>query len=157
MKRMYAIAVAAVALATVIAPVGALAAQTDPGTSDPNAKADFHGSIKVGRTHATLKVTYNCNAGQVLWISAKEMKNGKANKALSKEGSSKKADAWWQSHRNPITCDGQSHTATFSMDKKEPGSKGKLVNGSAWVQFCVTNGGANDLVLSAHDFVKVKA
>jgi hypothetical protein len=155
MKRTYAIAVAAVALAAVIAPVGALAAQTDPFQTDPNAKADFHGSIKVGRTHATLRVTYNCNAGQVLWISAKEMKNGKANKALSKEGSSKKADAWWQSHRNAIICDGQSHTATFSMDKKEKGSKGKLVKGSAWVQFCVTNG--QDLVLSAHDFVKVKA
>ena len=155
MKRMYALAVAAVALAAVIAPVGALAAQTDPFQTDPNAKADFHGSIKVGKRKAILRVTYSCNAGQVLWISAKEMKNGKANNALKKEGSSKKADAWWQSHRNPIICDGQSHTATFSMDKKEKGSKGKLVKGSAWVQFCVTNG--EDLVLSAHDFVKVKA
>jgi hypothetical protein len=155
MKRMYALMVAVVALAAVIAPVGALAAQTDPFQTDPNAKADFHGSIKVGKSKATLKVTYNCNAGQVLWISAKEMKNGKANKALSKEGSSKTAAAWWQSHRNAVTCDGQSHTATFSMDKKEKGSKGKLFKGSAWVQFCVTNGDA--LVLSAHDFVKVKA
>jgi hypothetical protein len=155
MKRMYALMVAVVALAAVIAPVGALAAQTDPFQTDPNAKADFHGSIKVGKSKATLKVTYNCNAGQVLWISAKEMKNGKANKALSKEGSSKTAAAWWQSHRNAVTCDGQSHTATFSMDKKEKGSKGKLFKGSAWVQFCVTNGDA--LVLSAHDFVTVKA
>jgi hypothetical protein len=155
MKRMYALMVAVVALAAVIAPVGALAAQTDPFQTDPNAKADFHGSIKVGKSKATLKVTYNCNAGQVLWISAKEMKNGKANKALSKEGSSKTAAAWWQSHRNAVTCDGQSHTATFSMDKKEKGSKGKLFKGSAWVQFCVTNGDA--LVLSAHDFVKVTA
>jgi len=155
MKRIHALAVAVVAIAVVAVPVGALAAKTDPGQTDPNAKADFLGKIKVGRTKATLQVTYSCNAGQTLWISAKEVSSGKADKALEKESSSKISAAWWQSHRNPVTCDSQPHTATFSMDKKEKGSKGALKSGKAWVQFCVTNGDA--LVLSAHDFVTVSA
>jgi hypothetical protein len=153
MKRITALAVALMAIAVVAAPVAALAAETDHQQTDPNAKANFHGKIKVGRTKATLKVTYNCNAGQVLWISAKEVSSGRAARGLTKESSSKISSAWWQSHRNPITCDSQSHTATFSMDKKEKGSKGTLKPGQAWVQFCVTNGDA--LVLSAHDFVTV--
>jgi hypothetical protein len=155
MKRIPALAAGLAALACVVAPVAAFAAKTDPTQTDPNAKADFHGQIKVGKKKATLKVTYNCNAGQVLWISAKEVKSGKKDAKLEKESSSKISAAWWQSHRNPIICDGQSHTATFTMDKKEKGSKGTLKSGYAWVQFCVTNG--NDLVLSAHDFVRIKA
>jgi hypothetical protein len=155
MKRIPALAAGLVALACVIAPVAALAAKTDPSQTDPNAKADFLGAIKVGKSKATLKVTYNCNAGQVLWISAKEVTSGKKDAALEKSSSSKVSAAWWQSHRNTITCDGQPHTATFAMDKKEKGSKGKLKHGFAWVQFCVTNG--NDLVLSAHDFVRISA
>jgi hypothetical protein len=153
MKRISALLVAPLAIAAVAAPVVAQAAKTDPTQTDPSAKADFAGTIKAGKSKATLKVTYNCNAGQTLWISAKEMANGKANKALSKESSSKISAAWWQSHRNPVTCDGTPQTATFTMDKKEKGSKGALKDGSAWVQFCVTSG--KDLVLSAHDFVKV--
>ena len=156
MKRITALAIALEAIAVVAAPVATLAAKTDPEQSDPNATATFHGKIKVGRTKATLKVTYTCNAGSVLWISAKEVSSGKADRALEKESSSKISSAWWQSHRNPVTCDSQPHTATFSMDKKEKGSKGKLKPGKAWVQFCVTNGdGPQGLVLSAHDFVTV--
>ena len=54
------------------------------------------------------------------------------------------AKAWFQSHRNPITCDGTSRTAVFTLDKVEPGSKGRLKakgkrnRGRAYIQFCVT-------------------
>jgi hypothetical protein len=96
-----------------------------------------------------------CNAGQALWVSAKQSASGRKDRRLPKEGSSKVASAWWQSHRNAFVCDTQPHTARFSIDKVEKGSKGKLKDGTAWVQFCVTNG--DDLVLSGSDWVKVRA
>jgi hypothetical protein len=148
------IALAAIAAVAAIAP---LAAQAQ-GQSDPAAKADFIGSIKAGKKKATLKVTYNCKAGQTLWVSAKQSASGKKDKNLPKEGSSKKASAWWQSHRNKFVCDEAetSHTGTFTIDKVEKGSKGTLKDGTAWVQFCVTQGDS-DLVLSASGWLPVTA
>jgi hypothetical protein len=46
-------------------------------------------------------------------------------------------------------------TAKFTIDKVEPGSKGKLKKGRAWVQFCVTQG-EETLILSKSGRVKVK-
>ena len=85
----------------------------------------------------------------------KAERSGKKDRRLPKEGSSKAASAWWQSHRNAFVCDTQPHTARFSIDKVEKGSKGRLKDGTAWVQFCVTNG--DDIVLSGSDWVKVQA
>ena len=50
------------------------------------------------------------------------------------------AAAWWQSHRGTFTCDGKRHVAWFTVDTVEPGSRGQLQKGSAWVQFCITTG-----------------
>ena len=77
---------------------------------------------------------------------------------LTKEGSSKTAAAWWESHRNRFVCNGKSHTAAFSIDTVEKGSKGKLVTGKAWVQFCVTTGKTEadtKLILSKSGWVEV--
>jgi hypothetical protein len=150
MKRAYA-AVVAAALAAAAVPIVAHAQEQ----TDPDAKAEFVGAIKVGKKKATLKVTYSCNAGQALWVSPKQSALGKKDRRLRKEGSSKAASAWWQSHRNTFVCDTQPHTARFSIDKVEKGSKGKLKDGTAWVQFCVTNG--DDLVLSGSHWVRVRA
>src|SRR4051794_28258978 len=99
-------------LLTVTAAVAALpAAAQAQQPSDPAAKATFVGKIKRSAGKATLKVTYNCNHGETLWISAKQSANGKKDARLAKEGSSKTAKTWYQSHRNKITCDGASHTA----------------------------------------------
>jgi hypothetical protein len=142
------------ALAAALA-VGALpvAAQAQSG-SDPNAKATFKGAIHPSGSKATLKVTYQCAEGEALWVSAKQTASGKKNKALEKEGSSQVAASWLESHRNKFTCDGSSHTGTFSIDTKEKGSKGALKKGTAWVQFCVTKG-EEDLILSKSAWVKV--
>ena len=150
MKRAYA-AVVAAALAAATVPMVAQAQEQ----TDPNAKAEFVGAIKAGKKRATLKVTYSCNAGQALWVSAKQSASGKKHRRLPKEGSSKVASAWWQSHRKAFVCDTQPPTARFSIDKVEKGSKGRLKDGTAWVQFCVTNG--DDIVLSGSDWVKVQA
>lgn len=128
------IAVAA-ATALTVAATPALAAQAPPAkTAKPLGSA----VIAKGKASAKLKVRYSCKSGDTLWISLKQTKSGKKSKALKKGGSSKTAAAWWESHRNKITCDGKNHTKRFTVDKKEKGSKGTLRSGFAWLQFCVT-------------------
>lgn len=134
------IATAAVAaLAVGVAPVGAGA--QDGGTAQPGATVV---SKKVNRnkkgTKATLKVRYTCSQATHLWVSLKQTKNGKKDDALKGEGSSQIAATWLDSHRNKFTCDGKPHTQRFTVDKVEPGKKGKLRKGYAWLQFCLTYG-----------------
>jgi hypothetical protein len=145
-------ALAATALAVAATP--ALAAEQGA----PAKSATPLGKVSVAKKSATLKVRYSCKSGETLWISLKQSKDGKKDPALKKEGSSKAAAAWWQSHRNPIKCDGKKHTKTFTVDKVEPGSKGKLKKGQAWLQFCVTKGEGEDaaLTVSVAKWVAVK-
>jgi hypothetical protein len=146
---------AAVAAFAVYLPLAALGAG-----SDPTAKAEFVGAIEVAGKSASLQVRYQCSSGENLWVSAKETKSGVSATKLMKEGSSKVSAAWWESHRNKFACNGRSHTGTFSIDTVEKGSKGALVPGSAWVQFCVTTGHTEKdtvLTLSRSGWVKVAA
>jgi hypothetical protein len=126
--------------------------------SDTQAKASFVGPIHVSGKKATLSVRYQCPKGETVWVSAKEMASGATTVKLTKEGSSKTAAAWWESHRNKFTCNGKTSTDTFVIDTVEKGSKGKLVAGKAWVQFCVTTGKTEadtKLILSKSGWVKV--
>lgn len=149
MKRTHTVALAAAVLASAVLPLAAQAKN-----ADPDAKATFLGPIDVTGKKATLEVRYNCNSGEALWVSAKESKSGKKDARLNREGSSKLASAWWQSHRNTFTCNGTPQTATVTIDKVEPGSKGALKTGVAYVQFCVTKG-QQALILSKSGWVKV--
>jgi hypothetical protein len=149
-KRSAALGLAALAVA--VTPVAAMGQEQQ--ATPPAKTAKPIGKVKrVGKKAAKLKVRYSCKTGSALWISLKQAKAGKKDAALKKEGSSKAAAAWLQSHSNPIVCDGASHTATFTVDKKEQG-KGKLVKGSAWLQFCVTEG--DSLTVSVSKWVTVK-
>ena len=118
MKRTRMAAVVAALLASAVVPLAAQAKN-----ADPNAKATFLGPIDVSGKKATLEVRYNCNTGEALWVSAKESGTGKKDARLNREGSSKLASAWWQSHRNKFTCNGKPQRATVSIDKVEPGSR----------------------------------
>lgn len=152
MRRLW-LGAALVAAATVGLPLTALAAG-----SDPNAKAAFVDAIHVAGKKATLRVRYQCGSGETVWVSAKETKTGVSAAKLMKEGSSRVASGWWQSHRNRFVCNGKSHLGTFTIDAVEKGSKGALVPGSAWVQFCVTKGHTEKttvLILSKSAWVKV--
>jgi hypothetical protein len=141
------------ALAVAVAPVAALGAEQ--AATPPAKTAKPLGKVKrTSKKAATLKVRYSCKSGTTLWISLKQSKSGKKDPALKKEGSSKAAATWLESHRNPIKCDGKSHTKTFTVDKVEKGSKGKLVKGQAWLQFCVTKG--ESLTVSVARWVPVK-
>jgi hypothetical protein len=168
MRLSHALPVAAVTAAAFAAIAMPAVAQGPPPSPDPNAAATFESKlVRVDKSTAVLKATYNCAVGDTLWVSAKQLANGKASAKLTKEGSSKAASAWFQSHRNPITCDGQKHTAVFTLDTVEPGSKGRLKAkghhnaGKAYVQFCITTTPADPtqegaLVLSESGFVRVK-
>jgi hypothetical protein len=139
----------------VAAPIASAAQGQDSGS-----RAAFVGSIHVSGKKATLSVRYQCPSGQTVWVSAKEMASGAASAKLAKEGSSKTAAAWWESHRNKFTCNGKMNTGTFTVDTVEKGSKGTLVAGKAWVQFCVTKGTTEantKLILSKSGWVKVVA
>jgi hypothetical protein len=147
---------AAVTLAVVVGVVAP--ALVSAGGLGSHAKATFVGSIHVSGKKATLSVRYQCTSGETLWVSAKGMASGATSAKLTKEGSSKTAAAWWESHRNQFTCNGKAHTGTFTIDTVEKGSKGKLVAGKAWVQFCVTTGkteATTKLTLSKSGWVKV--
>ena len=126
--------------------------------SSPNGTASSTAIGKVHRTSETtaeLKVRYSCKSGSTLWISLKQSKSGKKDKRLKKEGSSKVAHTWLQSHRNTVTCDGKKHTKKFTVDKVEPGSKGRLKAGRAWWQFCITDATTQKLTVSKAGWVKV--
>jgi hypothetical protein len=148
------------AAAAVVAAGASLAGAAFGAGVDPTARATFVSPIQVNGTKATLKVRYRCGSGQTLWVSAKETQRGYSATKLMKEGSSRVASAWWDSHRNRIVCNGKTHTGTFTIDKVEKGKKGTLVDGSAWVQFCITKGHTQAdtvLVLSHSGWVRVNA
>jgi len=121
----------------VVVSLAMLAAAT-PANAQDVGKARILSSIKVQGAQASLKVRYQCATGTHIWVSAKQTASGKKDRALAKEGSSVLAAAWWQSHRGSFTCDGKRHTAWFTVDTVEEGSRGQLKSGWAWVQFCVT-------------------
>jgi hypothetical protein len=147
------IALAGAALAVAVTPVAAVAQEQQQ--TPPAKTAEPLGSVhRVSKSEATLKVRYSCKSGDTLWISLKQTKSGKKSKKLKAESSSKVAATWLDSHRNPIKCDGDKHTHKFSVDKKEPGKKGHLVKGQAWLQFCVTKG--ESLTVSVAKWVPVK-
>jgi hypothetical protein len=118
--------------------------------------------IDVNGAKATLKVRYRCARviGAHLWVSAKQTKSGFSAARLQKEGSSKGSAAWWDTHREPISCNGAFHTTTFTIDHVEKGTKGQLRSGTAWVQFCITTGTTEantKLLLSRSGWVHVVA
>jgi hypothetical protein len=151
MKLKHLIPALLVALAAAVLPAAGLA----QGQTDPNAKANFIGKIVRTGDTASLRVHYRCSTGDALWVSAKQVASRRRTAALKEEGSSKVSAAWWQSHRNPFVCNGRYHTARVTIDKVEPGSKGKLKKGKAWVQFCVTKN-EKALILSKSGWVGVR-
>ena len=133
-------ATAIAALATCTATVAAQAQEQGPPTIDPTAKASFVGKIVSQGATAKLKVRSTCSHGSALWISAKQSRSGRRDARLTQEGSSQIAASWLHSHRNANTCDGTQRTTSFTIDKVEPGSKGRMRRRTAYVLFCVTAG-----------------
>ena len=149
-------------VAAAVAAAGCLTSTALAIGSDPTARATFLSTIDVNGAKATLKVRYRCATvrGAHLWVSAKQTRSGLSAARLQKEGSSKSSAAWWDTHRERISCNGAFHTATFTIDHVEKGTKGQLKSGTAWVQFCITTGTTEantKLLLSRSGWVHVVA
>jgi hypothetical protein len=159
MKRSHTLATALAVAATAAVPMAAHADSAGSAAAAPPAKFRALSDMKVNGDTASFKARYRCNVGQGLWVSAKQMAGGRTSTVLRQEGSSQAAATWWDSHRNPITCDGEYHVQQFTIDTLEqPGKKGTLVRGKAWLQFCIvygdeTNGG---LELSYSNWIAVR-
>ena len=102
--------------------------------------ADEIGPVHVRGDVAKVHARYSCEIGTHIWVSAKQSAAADIDPAISAEGSGfgGVASAWWQSHRGSFTCDGNRHVAWYTVDMVEPGSRGQLQKGWAWVQFCIT-------------------
>ena len=88
---------------------------------------------------------YNCPAGFAhLFVSVKQVANGRPDPALKQEGSSQTSSAFLERHPEPgaeFTCDGTWHTGTWRItsDPTDPQYEygfGSLIPGSVYVQFC---------------------
>lgn len=133
MKRFFVLATVATA-----ALLGAASASADDSFTFGDAA--IVGPVHIRGDVADVHVRYSCSIGTHVWVSAKQSDTAEVDPAISAEGSGfgGAASAWWQSHRGSFTCDGKRHVDWFTVDTVEPGSRGQLQPGWAWVQFCVT-------------------
>jgi len=143
-------------LAAVVA--GALTALAGTASAVPAGKWDAQilGNVQIDPsdpTVATFKAQYVCTGDEVgLWVSVKQTPDRRPDNALKGDGSSGVSAAWSQSHRNPVTCDGEKHVGTFTVDQVEYGF-GSFEKGQGYVQFCLTS---EDNFLSETRFAAVK-
>ena len=128
--------------------IAAVAAMALVGAAPASAQDDsftFGDAAVLGPVHvrgdvAQVHARYSCEVGNHIWVSAKQSDAADIDPAVAAEGFGfgSTDGAWWQSHRGSFTCDGKRHTAWFTVDTVEEGSRGRLTSGWAWVQFCVT-------------------
>ncbi len=140
-RRIVSIAVLVTAAAAVTAGI-AMAA--------PAGKLDSQviGNVRIDPNNpkvAYVTARYICEggAGAHVWASVKQAESRLPEQWLTQEGSGGASAAWSHSHRNPVTCDGNWHVGTFTVDQVEWGW-GELKQGQAWVQFCVIPPGAGE-------------
>ena len=135
----------------ILAFASALAAATAVGaslaTAAPTGKLDAQviGNVRIDPSNPTVAYVtarYICagGPGAHVWVSVKQAASRRPEAWLREEGSGAASAAWSHSHRNPVTCDGQWHVGTFTVDQNEWGW-GTLEQGQAWVQFCVIPAG----------------
>ena len=149
MKRLSILAVSAAALAVMaIAPLGASA------TPAAKSQAQVLGPVVLNDDGtATVRARYICQESDHLWVSAKQVEDGRPDARLQGEGSSAVAANWMQSHPEPstFTCDGNWHTDSFVIETADFGPMapdwGALERGQAWVQFCLlTTANENEFI-----------
>jgi hypothetical protein len=137
LKRLFVLALVALTALIVAAPASAKKSSNESFTFGD---ADVIGPVHIRGDVATVHARYSCDVGTHIWVSAKQNTSATIDPDVSAEGSGFEnvASAWWQSHRGTFTCDGKRHTGWFTIDTLEPGSRGELKKGWAWVQFCIT-------------------
>jgi hypothetical protein len=141
-----------VLLVTMLSAGAVVAAPSVAGAAPrpPSTRAKVVGTVKIDKKDPSVGYVlaqYRCTVKDAandpahLWVSVKQSDSGKKDPAIAQEGSggAKVAARWSDSHRNPVTCDGKTHTSRFTVDQVEgkAGVYGTLVKGKAWVQFCL--------------------
>jgi hypothetical protein len=127
----------------------ALVTSVGVAVAAPSDKLDSQviGNVKIDQndpTVAYVTARYICSGGDGahVWASVKQADSRLPEAWLREEGSGEASAAWSSSHRHSVTCDGQWHVQTFTVDHLEFGW-GELMPGEAWVQFCVIPPGAD--------------
>ena len=77
--------------------------------------------------------------------------------ALASPECSSASATWLHSHRNPVTCDGQVHTATSTVDALDYGQGGSVQTDDAHVQFCLFDDNNIMQPLSENEFMQARA
>ena len=133
----------AIVIATCGSAVTAGAAPTKIATG--GAKAVVLGHVRIDAEDpsiAEVTARYTCPAGGEahLWVSVKQVADGRPDRALKEEGSSSLSNAWLQRHPglDEFQCDGTWHTGTYQIDTVTEFGWGALVPGQVYVQFCLT-------------------
>jgi hypothetical protein len=121
-----------------------------PAQSSAHAtSAKVVGTVKIDKNDpsvAHVLAQYSCTVADPvndpahLWVSVKQNDAGTVDPEVEGEGSGFGGIAarWEDSHRNPVTCDGKTHTERFTVDQIEDKSAwDTLTKGKAWVQFCL--------------------
>ena len=132
--------------ATAVVALGAPALAAPP---TPSTFAQVVGTVKIDPTDpsvAYVLARYRCTVADPetdpahLCVSVKQNQQGTVDPAISapESGWGGTAYAWEDSHRNPVTCDGKTHTQRFTVDQVEgKDAWASLSKGQAWVQFCL--------------------
>jgi hypothetical protein len=130
--------------------IGAVALNGGLAAAAPAGKLDSQviGNVEIDSedpTIAYVTARYICEggAGAHVWASVKQAESRRPEQWLTEEGSGASSAAWSHSHRLSVTCDGQWHVDTFTVDQEEWGW-GELQQGQAWVQFCVIPPGGEE-------------
>jgi hypothetical protein len=139
-------------LAFALLVTGAVAVTAGFAAAAPAGKLDAQviGNVTIDPsdpTVASFAARYICEGGEGahVWASVKQAGSGLPEQWLTEEGSGGRAmaeGAWSHSHANAVTCDGQWHVGTFTVDQLEWGG-GELQQGQGWVQFCVIPAGGD--------------
>jgi hypothetical protein len=143
-KRVLAIVCASVGVLGLCAVLAGGAQAQPTSIHSKGVHAQAVGTVKIDASDpriAWVTGRYSCPAGEAhLWVSVKEMADGRPDPALKQEGSSAIANAWLERHPAPseFTCDGTWHWGTWQIDSFTEYGFGSLVPGQVYLQFCWT-------------------
>jgi hypothetical protein len=141
-KRLFFAASIAAAIFGVIATSVALADPTSSHSGGANAVQT--GVVRIDPNDPSVAYVtgrYTCPAAPGpahLFVSVKQVADGRPDPALKLEGSSSITSGWLERHPGPdeFTCDGTWHTGTWQIAASSEYGHGAIIPGTVYVQFC---------------------
>jgi hypothetical protein len=142
-KRLFAASVAVLALLSLIG-MTAVAFGFPTNSHSGGANANQIGVVRIDPNDPSVAYVtgrYTCPASSEpahLFVSVKQVANGRPDPALKLEGSSQISSGWLERHPAPseFTCDGSWHVGTWQIAASSEYGHGSIVPGTVYVQFC---------------------